>query len=225
LGQTRSGPFPTQHWRGSLSHAPAARPARSGLHAPLRRSAKPPTPMVGVSRHTREDALPVAWPPACFGGRVGCGPAPYVGTGPHLSMVAAIHCGYPERHKGCGHSCMSAKRDRTRSPARTPPNRKCAPAAAPRREEGQRSTTGGDWRESTGLVAPGTRSGLAGVVATRLRGVKTHQPFFKRRSDQRRLRIRPEKNQIQTKNPEPSTPHRTPYPQTQIRPEPRPRPA
>ena len=110
-------------------------------------------------------------------------PGSFVDTGLHHSKVAAIPVW---------------ARDAIRAPARTPPNRKCAPAAAPRREEGQCSTTGGDWRESTGLVAPGTRSGLAGVVATRLRGVKTHQPFFKRRTNQRRLRPRSERNKTRT---------------------------
>jgi len=162
--------------------------ARCGLHAPLRRFTKPPTPMAGVSRHTRY-ALPVAWPPARFGGKVGCGPAP--------SSTRA--CISPwSRPFQYGREARSA-----RSPGAHTPEQKCAPAAAPRREEGQCSTTGGDWRESTGLVAPGTRSGLAGVVATRLRGVKTHQPFLR----EEQTREESERNQTRTrKKKAPRTP-------------------
>ena len=189
LGQTRSGPFPAPVRRGSpiQTRQPGAAPPEAGCthHSAAQPNPQPPWPDNHATRARTRSRLR--------------GHRPLWGQG-------RLHPGSLRRHgpaslHGCGHSSMGAKRERTRSPARTPPNRKCAPAAAPRREEGQRSTTGGDWRESTGLVAPGTRSGLAGVVATRLRGVKTHQPFL--REEQRRIREEPDPEPERRKHPGP----------------------
>jgi len=168
-------------------------PPPGGLHAPLRRFTKPPTPMAGVSRHTRF-ALPVAWPPARFGGRVGCGPAPSSTRACITPWLRPSIAGIRKDTKVAAIPVWARSAtgpDPRRAHPRTESARRPLRPAGKRANAPQRVEIGARQVDSL-HPAPGR-----GSLGSSLRDSVVGNPHnsFKIRAEQIRLRIRSEKNQ------------------------------